>query len=326
MKKFIIFCFTILILTSCTNIATITTTGLKNTINKKEKELISKNDFENQLNLNYILYSKLLLEKNLKTDARYFYNLGNTIKKSSTEDLLYINFKNKKPFLESSKFELLDYKNRLLELVANNDVENVYPIKIAELFFNFNCWSYYTIDSINVNQGTYCKKEFINSFLKLEREYNKVSNVFYKEENTNLTQLTQEEKEKFYKFNANTTFIYFDWDSYKLNNNALKELKTFLKLLSTVREDYIIELRGNTDRSGNIFYNNKIANRRLRAVYNVMVKNGVPASNIKIINNSSSAPVLITKNQKTSEVNRRVEIELKAHPGDDADFLPQPLK
>lgn len=322
MKKFIIFCFIVSSLTSC---ATITTKSLKNTIDKKEKELISKNDFESQLNLNYILYSKLLLEKGFKNDAKYFYNLGNSIKKNPMEELLYINFKNKKQFLESTKFELLDYKKRLLELIESNSIEETYPIKIAELFFNFNCWSYYTIDSVNINQGTYCKKEFINSFLKLEREYNKVPNVFYKEENTNLTQLTKEEREKFYKFNSNTTFIYFDWDSYKLNNNALKEIKTFLKLLSTIREDYIIELRGNTDRSGNIFYNNKIASRRLKAVYNIMVKNGVPAENIRIINNSSSTPILITKNQNTSEINRRVEIELKAHINDNLDLLPQPL-
>lgn len=324
MRKNVIFCCILTLLVSCN---TIDSKRLNFSINKKEKSLITKNDFESQLSLNYFLYSRSLLEKKLVKDAKYFYNKGTEAKNNNDDKLLKIDFGSKKIFSENSKFQLLEYKNRLITLVDKNNLKEVYPIKVAELYFNFNCWNYYDITEINTNQASYCKKEFVNLISKLEREFSEKSNVFYKEENDELIQLTPQERQKFYNFNnKNTTNIYFDLNSFKLNAKALEDIKVFLKYLSTIKEDYYIEIRGNTDRSGNVFYNNDLAIKRARTVYNIIVKNGVPAKYVTITNKSSKDPLIITKDQDVNALNRRVEVEIKRVLDRKIDLMPQPLK
>lgn len=325
MKKAILLSLIMFILTSC-QFVNFNKFDIFNS--RTEKELIINNDFESQLQLKYLTYSDLLYEKKITKDARYFRIKGkqSNIVNEKDEKLLDIEFKSKFNFSENTKFELLDYKNRLIQLVQQHNLKQVYSIKTAELYFTFNCWNYYTFVNQNVNQALYCKTEFIESFLKIEREFSENSYLFNKQDNDELMQLTPEERAKWNSFNnKNYTTIYFDFDKFKLNQKALTDIKIFLKYLASIKEDYRINIYGNTDRSGNVFYNNSLGKKRAMSVYNVLVKNGVPSQYIVLKNNSSVQPSVITKNKTKSDLNRRVEIEI-IPATNEYDYIPQPTK
>lgn len=294
-------------------------------VSKKEKDLMSYNDFKSELSLKYLQYADLLDEREQTKDSRYFRSKSELALKRKYKQLLSTEVNRNILFSEKDRFELLDYKKRLLKLVEENNITSVYPIKTANLFFFLDCWSYYKLKVSDANQAVYCEKNFLVPFLALEREFNEEAYVFYKQKSAEIG-LTTEEKEYFDKFNnQNVVNIYFDLNSYKLNNLALKELKAFLKYLSTVMEDYKIVITGHTDRSGNVFYNNQLSRKRARTVENVLVKNGVNKDLISINNTGSKNPSVITKNQDLNKLNRRVEIRIERNFNIKQDNLPQPL-
>ena len=221
-----------------------------------DKKLYESDDFGTELSLKYKQYALVSKDNNRKKDYKYFNKKSKKIKKLTDEEILTTKDNKKVLFSEKERFEIHNYKGRLLDLVRNSDVKLNYPIKTANLFFFLDCWNYYSFVSDNYTQAVYCRKNFIDSFLAIERELKHENNVFYKNENQSV-QLTEEEKKFFDKFNNdNVTNIYFDYDKYKLNSESSKEIKNFLKYVSTLNGDYLIIITGHTDRIGNTIYNN----------------------------------------------------------------------
>lgn len=71
--------------------------------------------------------------------------------------------------------------------------------------------------------------------------------------------------------------ILFDYDSYKLNDNAMSTLE----LLKTVLSDYPelkVEVAGFTDSRGSIDYNMKLAEKRIQTVINYLTASGISRS------------------------------------------------
>lgn len=296
-------------------------------INKKDvqKELYELDDFNSELILKYQQYALASKNKGIKKDYKYFNKKSKKINKLTDEEILTTKYNKKLLFSEKERFEIYNYKQRLLDLVYDYNIKSTHSIKTSNLFFFLDCWNYYAFISNNYTQAMYCRNNFVDTFLATEREFKQEDNTYYKNDTSNL-ELTEEEKKFFDKFNnKNYVNIYFDFDSYKLNNEALLEIKNFLKYLSNINEDYKIILIGHTDRYGNVFYNNKLSMKRSKTVYNTLVKNGVPSEFIKINGIGSKDPFVITDNNGKNKLNRRVEIRIEKNYDIKQDYIPQPL-
>lgn len=290
-----------------------------------DKKLYENDDFNTELSLKYKQYALVSKNNNKKKDYKYFNKKSKKINKLSDNEILSTKNNKKILFSEKEKFEIYNYKNRLFELVNNNNIKINHPIKTANLFFFLDCWNYYSFIADNYTQAVYCRKNFVDSFLATEREFKHENNIFYKNDNNSI-QLTEEERKFFDRFdNTNVVNVYFDYDKYKLNSESLKEIKNFLKYVSSLNEDYIITITGHADRSGNVLYNNRISMKRAKTVYNILIKNGVPAEFIKISSFGSKEPAVITDNKDRNKLNRRVELRLEKNYNVKQDYLPQPL-
>ena len=294
----------------------------KSTIDKK---LYENDDFNTELSLKYKQYALVSKDNKKKKDYKYFNKKSKRVAKLDDREILTTKNNKKILFSEKEKFEIYNYRERLLDLVENNNIKDNYPIKTANLFFFLDCWNYYSFIADNYTQAMYCRKNFVDSFLATEREFKHEKNVFYKNDDSSM-QLTEEERKFFDRFNNNNiTNIYFDYDKYKLNSESLKEVKNFLKYISNLNEDYMIVITGHADRIGNVIYNNRLSRKRAKTVYNILVKNGVPAEFIKINSFGSKEPAVITNVEDRNKLNRRVELRLEKNYNVNQDYLPQPL-
>ena len=96
--------------------------------------------------------------------------------------------------------------------------------------------------------------------------------------------------------------IYFDLDSYSINEITKKivfEFAEYLKLNSGL----IISIDGYTDDIGEIDYNLKLSENRALAVYNELIKNGIPASRLSYKGYGESKP-------KNKSMSRKINREL----------------
>lgn len=290
-----------------------------------DKKLYENDDFNSELSLKYKQYALVSRQNGVKKDYRYFDKKSRKIERLSDDEILTVGGSRETLFSEKEKFEIYNYKNRLLDLVNGHNIKANQPIKAANLFFFLDCWNYYSFVTNNYTQAAYCRKNFVDSFLATEREYKHENNVFYKDNNYRI-QLTEEEKKFFDRFNnGNVTSIYFDYDNYKPNKESLIEIKNFLKYISNLNEDYMVTIVGHADRIGNVMYNNTLSRKRAKSVYNILVKNGVPAEFIKINSRGSKEPAVITDSKNKNKLNRRVELILEKNYNVKQDYLPQPL-
>lgn len=104
--------------------------------------------------------------------------------------------------------------------------------------------------------------------------------------------------------------VFFDFDKAVLRSESFPELKrivTFMEKNSSVQ----IEISGHTDSFGNDAYNQKLSERRAKAVYNYFVENGIKASRMKAVGYGEARPVVSNDlNVAGQQQNRRVEFEI----------------
>jgi outer membrane protein OmpA-like peptidoglycan-associated protein len=105
--------------------------------------------------------------------------------------------------------------------------------------------------------------------------------------------------------------IFFDFDSYKLDEQAKSGLGSVSSILAS-HPDLKIEVAGHTDAKGSTDYNLKLADKRAQAVIDYLISPGIPASNLvkkafgesnfAAINNNSDG----SDNPEGRKYNRRV--------------------
>ena len=102
--------------------------------------------------------------------------------------------------------------------------------------------------------------------------------------------------------------IFFDFDKYDLRPESYQELDLWVKFLLENRE-LRMEIDGHTDSIGTDAYNQKLSERRAKAVVNYLVKNGVDKARIKAVGFGESQPVATNDTPEGRQLNRRVEIK-----------------
>lgn len=189
--------------------------------------------------------------------------------------------------------------------------KNNKPEQLADMYFLFNCWYYFETNNKNLGEATICKNSFLNLYLQMEKETTNIKD-----------KITI--KEKTPQDIINNIDIFFDYDSFKLNNEATEKINLLLKYINNLKTDYRIMIIGHTDRIGKPIYNNTLARRRANSVLNALIKNGVPYDLIDVKSVGSKSPNLITKRDKKNQMNRRVEIIIDTN-YKSQDFIPQPI-
>jgi outer membrane protein OmpA-like peptidoglycan-associated protein len=103
--------------------------------------------------------------------------------------------------------------------------------------------------------------------------------------------------------------INFDFNSSKLSAHIQGYLSRLAIFLNEYPQ-YNVELLGHTDGIGNVEANMALSQRRCRAVYDHLVKNGVSKSRLSFKGFGMSTPMAPNDTDKGRALNRRVELLL----------------
>ena len=290
MKRISLIVVILVLLISCTRLSR---------LSRLESEIANSDDFNDILALKYLRYADILKRNYDYTSSSYFAKLG------------------------------LDAYNRKKDfsLVLDDTMKDLKPDTLADLYFLFNCWLYFETNNKNLGEATICKDSFVKLTNFLEKNRNiALQNKLVSAEEDKTKFLTSEEELYFVDFAKNKSIdIFFDYDNYKLNPEALVKISSVLKYINTLDTDYKITVVGHADRIGRAIYNNTIARRRANTVYNILLKNGVPRDLITVESVSSSTPKVITRQTDKNQLNRRVEIIINTN-FKNLDVNPQPFK
>jgi outer membrane protein OmpA-like peptidoglycan-associated protein len=109
---------------------------------------------------------------------------------------------------------------------------------------------------------------------------------------------------------ARTYLVFFDFDRADLTDRA-RQIIADAAQASTAVQTTRIEVAGHADRAGTPQYNQRLSERRARAVGQELVRLGVPAGAINIQAFGESRPLVPTADGVREPQNRRVEIVLR---------------
>lgn len=84
--------------------------------------------------------------------------------------------------------------------------------------------------------------------------------------------------------------IYYDYNKSKLRNESKPTLDSLTNLLLT-REEFVVRVEGHTDQRGADDYNQVLSEKRAEAVYNYLIKKGVPKHRLMQVGFGESKPV-----------------------------------
>jgi len=106
----------------------------------------------------------------------------------------------------------------------------------------------------------------------------------------------------------NLQVIYFEYDSYELNEESLQKLRIasdFLKSQPQIR----VRLDGHTDEKGTTEYNMALGENRAKAVYSVLTRFGIDSKRIETVSFGREKPVNPNCGgvESCHSLNRRVE-------------------
>jgi outer membrane protein OmpA-like peptidoglycan-associated protein len=110
--------------------------------------------------------------------------------------------------------------------------------------------------------------------------------------------------------------VQFGFNRYELTDEAKAALNEATAGLQD-RKNYVIEIRGFTDSTGNDTYNLQLSEKRADAVLRYLtVEQKVPLYRVHVIGVGNVEPVADNETREGREQNRRVELRLFAAPTD----------
>lgn len=259
---------------------------------QRENELKFRNDYNSYLSREYLKYSRNLLNQKIKNGSDYYAGKG---LKAANNQQVY------PEVLQSSQIdpqlvEEFIISRRRLDLLMNPETKSVLPIQLAHLVMLHDCWVNDVQKGWNFGSLGKCHIRFSNLLDEMEE----VIHDLHIKKDIEVVNIKEPEFEKFE--------IYFDFNSYRLNRNANKEIIDLIAHLENLNGDFRVLLSGNADRSGKKIYNASLARKRVLVIQDILIKNGVPKDVIEIASYGEIKPEIITKNSKQNKYNRLVGI------------------
>lgn len=274
-----------------------------------EQELKSRHSFNGYLALEYLQYGRDLAVIKKNNDSKYFTDKG--LRASRDEDVFPE--APEKWGLNSTQIEEATLaRAKLTALLADPKIRQTLPIQLARLQLLYDCWVSKENYSWQYSDMGQCQI----MFFRLEKEMNDYVADLKPKKEIKVTEIKDPELSKFE--------IYFDLGSYKFNSEANKTFRELFINLEELNGDYRILLVGNADRVGKKLYNDIIARKRILAVKNLLVKNGIPQDFIEAKSLGDRSPQIITYKDTQNKYNRRVSIYVSKGK-DSLDTIPLPL-
>lgn len=103
--------------------------------------------------------------------------------------------------------------------------------------------------------------------------------------------------------------IFFDVDKYDLQDKSKTELQKLIRFLHE-NESIRIEISGHTDNTGSASYNRDLSDKRARAVYNFLVKNGITPERMVTKGRGPDEPIATNDTEEGRQLNRRIEFRI----------------
>ncbi len=103
--------------------------------------------------------------------------------------------------------------------------------------------------------------------------------------------------------------VFFDFDKARLKETSNAELLRMSKLLKK-NESIEMEVAGHTDNVGDANYNLQLSERRAKAVYNYLIKNGVKKDRLSLVYLGEKSPTTSNDTAEGRSQNRRVEFRI----------------
>lgn len=106
--------------------------------------------------------------------------------------------------------------------------------------------------------------------------------------------------------------ILFDFDSSMLRVSSQEQLRQMAEVFKKYPETEIV-VAGHTDSRGPEDYNQKLSERRAKAVRDFLVDQGVSSARLTVIGYGEIRPVASNETDEGRRLNRRVELEIRAN-------------
>jgi len=103
--------------------------------------------------------------------------------------------------------------------------------------------------------------------------------------------------------------IYFELDSYLLDSRSQSEINNVFEMLS-INKNMMIEISGHTDDTGSETYNQSLSKKRARAVYEMLINNGISTNRLSYKGAGSSKPIKPNDSEVNRKSNRRIEFKV----------------
>ncbi|PPR28624.1 MAG: hypothetical protein CFH31_00953 [Alphaproteobacteria bacterium MarineAlpha9_Bin1] len=222
--------------------------------------------------------------------------------------------------IDESVIEEANTKRNEIIITLNDDGSKEFPVLAARSQLGFDCWLEQLEEGWQQDHIKRCYDMMNNSLSTLKQNLlahsSKNSPIKQISEKTNIVDKSitkikiiadknTPEKNRVY---TKKIKIYFEHNSYILNEKALNDLEKFSEKTD---EGYTrILLEGHTDRSGTERYNFNLAKLRAKTVKDFLLKKGLDKKTIITKVFGESRPLIHTKDGEREPKNRRVSIEV----------------
>ncbi len=257
-----------------------------------ENKMKMEGFYTSYLSLEYLDYSRSLLQNDDYLNAEYFAKKG--LDASKGYDLALEN-----PYYwyaDQVEIEDLVSAQKRYEKVSTAEVRNLLPIQMAHLTFLYDCWaSKEAKPAFRLGEMRKCKERF----------YTLIDEVEYFIANLGKDKAP---KTVFVERQFERYLVIFDFDKFKINEKANKKMVEILNVIDALDGDYCLVLVGNADRAGKNLYNETLALKRAKVIEQYLNKNGVGSDLIEIRVEGEEFPDLITKDKVRQQFNRTVGV------------------
>lgn len=103
--------------------------------------------------------------------------------------------------------------------------------------------------------------------------------------------------------------IFFDFDSYKLQERSFSELNTIYSFLKE-NPGVEISIEGHTDNQGTAAYNKSLSENRAKSVYTYLVEKGIAKERLSYKGYGDTQPVATNDTEEGRALNRRTEVKI----------------
>ena len=276
-------------------------------LQSQESSLKSKGGYESYLALEYLSFSRKLIEVKDLEASQYFSKKGLDIASGSQ----FIPENPLKWKADQSRVQELILAQKKLELLLNNQTLIFQmPIQMAHLSYLYDCWASKESKAIFIaDELSHCRVSFTKLVDEIEIYLDEIT-----KDRSPLVKITTPE---FFRFE-----ILFDNDSYLLNDKATKSMIEIIDFTLSIQGQYKIFVSANVDIKNGQSINHSLIKNRISVIKNYLIKNGIDENIVQEKIENEDFPDIIASDDLSNQIDRTIGVYIIKG---DLDFKPYPL-